>query len=276
MNNSYSINFKIMSTKFLIPAFFTFCLAFNANAESKVSVKTTCMQQKAYAGGSFVVKIQIERKNLDSYFMVEQNLPLGMTATGLESQGALFSFKEGKVKYSWLRIPKEEIIELAYRVRVPFEMIGAQEIGGNYYYIENEEKQIFDIPKVGIEIIEHVPSSDTIAEKAILGIINNSADKPPFAGEIKDNIEYRIQILSSTTKLNKDSLRKEFDIKDKIKEEYYNGTYKYMAGTYKTYDDARESKNKMDFARYIPFVVAYNNNTRITVGEAMQKTGKKR
>lgn len=265
-----------MFTRFIMSLSFMAIFTFNAQAESKIKINANAVQQRAYAGGSFVVKIQIERKNLDSYFMLEQNLPTGMTATGLESQGALFSFKEGKVKYSWLRIPKEDIIELAYKVKVPFEMIGRQEIGGSYYYIENEEKQIFELPKVAIEIIEHVPASDSVAEKAILGIILNDANKPDFASEIKDNIEYRIQVLSSTSKLNKDSLRKEFELKDKIKEEYYNGTYKYVIGSYKTYDEARETKNKLDFARYIPFVVAYNNGTRITVGEAMQRTGKKR
>jgi hypothetical protein len=276
MNHMSKFKTQVMFTKFLAASALFLFTSFSADAESKVNVKTTCMQQKAYAGGTFVVKIQIERKNLDSYFMVEHELPNGMIATGLESQGALFSFKEGKIKYSWLRIPKEDVIELAYKVKVPFEMIGTQEINGTYYYIENEEKQIFDIPKVGIEIIEHIPTSDTIAEKAILGIILNDENKPEFAGEVKDNIEYKIQILSSTSKLNKDSLRKEFELKDKVKEEYYNGTYKYMAGSFKTYDEAREAKNKMDFARYIPFVVAYNNTTRITVGEAMQKTGKRR
>lgn len=272
----YSSNQPTMFKKIFIALAITTFSTLTADAESKVKIHANSMQQRAYAGGHFVVKIQIERKNLDSYFMLEQELPKGMIATGLESQGALFSFKEGKVKYSWLRIPKMETIELAYKVKVPFEMLGSQEILGSYYYIENEEKQVFELPKVGIEIIEHVPSSDSIAEKAILGIILNDENKPAFTSEVKDNIEYRIQILSSSSKLNKDSLRKEFELKDKVKEEFYNGSYKYVVGTFKTYDEARENKNKMDFSRYIPFVVAYNNGTRITVGEAMQRMGKSR
>lgn len=271
-----SFPFRKMFKKFFVAIALITLSTLNADAESKVKIYANSVQQRAYAGGYFVVKIQIERKNLDSYFMLEQELPKGMTAFGLESQGALFSFKDGKVKYSWLRIPKMENIEVAYKVKVPFEMTGNQEIVGTYYYIENEEKQVFDLPKVSIEIIEHVPTSDSIAEKAILGIIMNDHNKPSFTSEIKDNIEYSIQILSSTSKLNKDSLRKEFEIREKIREEFYNGSYKYMIGNYKTYDEAREIKNKMDFSRYIPFVVAYNNGTRITVGEAMQRTGKRR
>jgi hypothetical protein len=85
-----------------------------------------------------------------------------------------------------------------------------------------------------------------------------------------------VQILSSTQKLDRDSIRKEYGIKDKLNEENFNGLYKYTVGSFTTYEQARDFKNKLDYSRYIPFVIAYNRGVRITVGEAMNLASKRK
>jgi hypothetical protein len=245
-------------------------------SESIVRIAQSLSQQKAYAGGTFLVKIKIERRNLNSFFQIEQDLPKGMTAIGVESQGATFSCKDGKIKYNWLRLPAEEEIQVMYKVSVPFEMRGKQSIEGRYYYIVNEEKEIFNLPKNTIEVIEYIAPSDSLAEKTLLGVINNDQDKPVYMSEEKVDLEYKVQILSSTRVLDRDSIRKEYAIKDKLQEENFNGLYKYTVGSFGTYEQARDYKNKLDFSRYIPFVIAYNRGTRITVGEAMNLASKKK
>ena len=245
-------------------------------AESIVRIAQSLSQSKAYAGGTFLVKIRIERRNLDSFFQIEQELPKGMTAVGVESQGATFTYKEGKVKYNWLRLPAEEEIQVIYKVTVPFEMRGKQNIEGRYYYIQNEEKEIFNLPKNTIDIIEYIAPSDSLAEKTLLGMINNDVNKPVYMEEEKVDLEYKVQILSSTKELDRDSIRKEYGIKEKLQEENFNGLYKYTVGSFGTYEQARDFKNKLDFSRYIPFVIAYNRGTRVTIGEAMILASKKK
>jgi hypothetical protein len=272
-----SYKFLDMMRKILSPILSIFLFATSMSAaESIVKVSQAVSQQKAYSGGNFIVKIKIERRNLDSYFQIEQILPKGMTAEGMESQGATFSNKDGKVKFSWLRLPANEEILVIYKVKVPFEMRGKQTIEGSYYYIQNEEKEVFSLAKTSIDIIEYVAPSDSLAEKALLGVINNDEFKPAYMSEEKDNLEYKVQILSSTKPLDKDSLRKEYAVKDKVNEENFNGLYKYTVGSFKTYENARDYKNKLDFQKYIPFVIAYNRGARITVGEAMQLASKKK
>ena len=153
--------------------------------ESIVAVSQSFSQSKVYAGGNFLVKLQIKRQGLNSFFQIEQELPKGMTAIGVESQGAVFNFKDGKVKYNWLRLPNEEEIQVIYKVTVPFEMRGKQTIGGIYYYIVDEEKEIFNIPHRSIDIIEYIAPSDSLAEKTLLGMIDNTADKPSYMEEEK-------------------------------------------------------------------------------------------
>ena len=272
-----SYKFLDMMRKILSPILSVFLFATSMSAaESIVKVSQAVSQQKAYSGGNFIVKIKIERRNLDSYFQIEQILPKGMTAEGMESQGATFSNKDGKVKFSWLRLPANEEILVIYKVKVPFEMRGKQTIEGSYYYIQNEEKEVFSLAKTSIDIIEYVAPSDSLAEKALLGVINNDEFKPAYMNEEKDNLEYKVQILSSTKPLDKDSLKKEYAVKDKVNEENFNGLYKYTVGSFKTYENARDYKNKLDFQKYIPFVIAYNRGARITVGEAMQLASKKK
>jgi len=272
-----SFKFLHMIRKILSPILCIFFFAFSLNAaESIVKVSQAVSQQKAYSGGNFIVKIKIERRNLDSYFQIEQILPKGMTAEGMESQGATFSNKDGKVKFSWLRLPANEEILVIYKVKVPLEMRGKQSIEGSYYYIQNEEKEVFNLAKTSIDIIEYVAPSDSLAEKALLGVINNDEFKPAYMNEEKDNLEYKVQILSSTKPLDKDSLKKEYSVKEKVNEENFNGLYKYTVGSFKTYESARDYKNKLDFQKYIPFVIAYNRGARITVGEAMQLASKRK
>lgn len=243
--------------------------------ESIVSVNQSFSQSKVFAGGNFLVKLQIKRQGLNSFFQIEQELPKGMTAIGVESQGAIFTFKDGKVKYNWLRIPDEEEIQVIYKVTVPFETRGKQTIGGIYYYIVEEEKEIFNIPTYSIEVVEFIAASDSLAEKTLLGMIDNTSDKPSYMEEEKMDIIYKIQILSSTKELDKDSLRKAYGIKEKLQVENYHGLYKYITGSFGTYEQARDYKNSLDFSRYIPFVIAYNRGNRITIGEAMNLASKK-
>lgn len=254
---------------------FTFA-GFASATESIVRIAQAVSQQKAYAGGYFYVKISIERRNLDSFFLLEQDLPKGCEATGVESQGGIFTFKDGKVKYSWLRLPAESEIQVMYKVTVPFEARGKLNIAGKYYYIQDEEKQTFELPNNSIEVIEYIAPSDSLAEKTLLGIINLDETKPEYVDQQKVDLEYKVQILSSTQKLDRDSLRKEYAIKDKMQEENFNGLYKYTVGSFTTYEQARDFKNKLDYSRYIPFVIAYNRGVRITVGEAMNLASKKK
>jgi len=243
--------------------------------ESIVRVSQALSQQKAFAGGTFVVKIKIERRSLDSYFQIQQDLPQGMEAVGMESQGAVFSFKDGKVRYTWLRLPANEEIQVMYKIRVPFEMRGQQKIEGEYYYIRNEEKEIFPMQPTSIEIVEYQSPSDSLAEKSILGVVNNE-NIPTYLTEEKPDLNFKVQILSSTRKLSKDSIRKEFGVKEPVEEENYNGLYKYTIGNFKTYEQARDYKNRLSLQKYIPFVIAYNRGARITVGEAMQLAAKRK
>jgi len=254
--------------KILIPLVIA-CLAPLTGLLASAKVTQSFSQVKAYAGGYFLVKVKIERKGLDSFFTLEQNLPKGMEAVGVESGGSTFTFTNGVVKYSWLRLPMQDEINVVYRVRVPFEMIGKQEIGGRFTFIDNEERQTLEIEKTAIEIIEHVATSDTIAEKKLLGVANLDNSKPSYISEHKENLEFKIQILSSYKKLDKDSLRKEYGLKDKIVEEQIDGVYKYLVGSFTTYEIARDYKDKMGYSKYIPFVIAFNRGTRITIGEAM-------
>jgi hypothetical protein len=278
---NFTLNSETMKSK-LLHGFLILMLAVLVNSnkafatESIVKVSNGLSQTSAYAGGSFLVKIRIERRNLDSFFQIQQELPAGMTATGVESQGATFLFKDGKVKYSWLRLPAEEDIQVIYKVKIPFTLKGNYEIKGSYYYINNEEKEVFPLPGSKIEILENVSPSDTVAERNLLSIINNEPSKPAYVAEEKPDLSFKIQILSSTRKLDRDSIRKVYKMKIPVVEENYNGLYKYTVGSFVTYEEARDFKNSLDFQKYIPFVIAYNRGARITVGEAMQLAARRK
>ena len=269
------INLRMPKTK----NYFLFLLSILISSialASTVKVTQSVSQNYVFAGGTFLVKIHIERNDLDSYFQISNDLPAGLTAVGVESQGATFTFKDGKVKYSWLRLPDMEEVQVIYKVTVPFEMKGMQTLTGGYYYIINEERMEFSTSPLSIEVKENVSPSDSLAEKTLLSVVNDDENQPAYVSEVKPDLLFKIQILSSTRELSRDSIRKEYKIRESVQVENFNGLYKYTVGNFKTYEEARDFKNKLDFKKYIPFVIAYNKGARITIGEAMQIAAKRK
>ncbi len=83
----------------------------------------------------------------------------------------------------------------------------------------------------------------------------------------KDSIEYKIQIATSRTKpLSINYLKRKYNIRYPIAQEYNNGYFKYVLGSFAHYNDAeRERIILMKQHRVVgAFVVAYLNNTRVT------------
>ncbi|MCD6201562.1 MAG: hypothetical protein J7K46_07130 [Bacteroidales bacterium] len=90
-------------------------------------------------------------------------------------------------------------------------------------------------------------------------------------------IYFRVQVLASRNPVQIESYIRKHHIPGKIYREKVNGLYKYTTGTFALYQDARA------FARHLKevtdidsaFVTAYDNGKRISVREALDRTGQK-
>ena len=95
--------------------------------------------------------------------------------------------------------------------------------------------------------------------------MENSETKTQPASQgsiIQEGVSYSIQIAASTRNLSAQSLANQFGLSDNVIVTTHNGLYKYMLGSYTSYNDA---KNKLYEVRdYVSdaFIVKYVNGIR--------------
>jgi len=87
----------------------------------------------------------------------------------------------------------------------------------------------------------------------------------------KDQVMFKVQILSSAQAINKNS--QQFHGLPKFEEYLSNGTHKYMAGSSRSLEEAKKNQKLLREAGFTgAFVVAFVNGERISMEEALKKT----
>lgn len=98
-----------------------------------------------------------------------------------------------------------------------------------------------------------------------------SEEKPIKHEEIKTGIKFQVQILTSSKPLNKKS--SEFKGLDQVDEYISANVYKYMAGSTRSFSEAKEMQKKLrEMGFRDAFIVAFENGSRIDLNEAIRKT----
>jgi len=179
------------------------------------------------AGSEFEIKITFQKGDLEGFSRFQQSMPAGLTAVSGSTSNADFTFSDKRVRFIWLRIPKNNEITVSYKVKVEERLKGSFTLGGKFSYIADNERKSLDIDPVAITII---PSSTV--DPSLLVDINdydkmtlpagsltdaNAANiacirQKPFLGEKGD---YVVKVL-----VNKESTRNFAKIEEDIPEGY--------------------------------------------------------
>lgn len=64
----------------------------------------------------FLVKVDIQKRNVKGYAKLEEHIPEGFVAYERETRSANFIFKDGKAKFIWMDIPEEDEFQVRYRL----------------------------------------------------------------------------------------------------------------------------------------------------------------
>jgi len=111
------------------------------------------------AGKEMTVRITLKKSDLRSFARFQQQLPGGLEAEVVEDGRAEFRFEDQSVKFIWLKLPPQEEITIAYKLKVNERLKGAFELGGAFSYIEDNERQSVDVPASAVNI-KPSPSMD--------------------------------------------------------------------------------------------------------------------
>jgi len=107
------------------------------------------------AGEVFQVTVTISKGKLTDYSRFSQDLPLGLTATNVQSPNADFSFDNQRIRIIWLKLPDVEEIKVSYNIMVDERLKGKFILGGVFAYVVNEERKFLNFEKTDeISIIQ--------------------------------------------------------------------------------------------------------------------------
>ena len=131
------------------------CLSFsvhsqevNINIDHPASVK---------AGEVFEVTVTISKGSLTDYSRFSQDLPLGLSATNVQSPNADFSFDNQRIRIIWLKLPEVPEIKVSYNIMVDERLKGKFILGGVFAYVVEEERKFLNFENGGE--ISIIPSS---------------------------------------------------------------------------------------------------------------------
>ncbi|MBI2271328.1 MAG: SPOR domain-containing protein [Bacteroidetes bacterium] len=213
------------------------------------------------------VEIVINKDQLSSFARLAESIPEGSTIKYAKSEGGRLTIQDNKVKIIWLTLPQQTSITISYIVSTEALKEGNYTISGNFSYVDGGLTKEFEIPANNFTINGSRIASTLSASASEAALINKVMTGNIFA---TTNVTYAIQILSTKDKLSADHFSKNKVQQVKV-ETTTDGTNKYIMGAYKSSDEAiatRDSLVKKGFND--AFVVAYNNNQRITLEEAKQ------
>ena len=132
-------------------------------SQDPVTVKMT-VPSVVGAGQEFRVSITIDKGELEEFSRLQQELPSGLVARQDNSGSADYSFDNQRVRFIWLKLPSESPILLNYKVLVNERLKGTFTLGGEFSYVENNERKSVNLQTENINI---TPSPSISADKQI-------------------------------------------------------------------------------------------------------------
>ncbi|MGQ0827497.1 MAG: SPOR domain-containing protein [Bacteroidota bacterium] len=126
------------------------------------------------SNGSYVTQITINISSTIGFMKFFQNVPVGCTATEIDSKGGSFSFGDSTAKIIWIAPPEDKQFTISYKVSVSPNASGIKNIKGKIAYLLGDERKTFDLETKTIKI-----SNDAVATRADTASVTNVIALPP-------------------------------------------------------------------------------------------------
>jgi hypothetical protein len=110
----------------------------------------------------FTVTLNINKGAVSGFAKLEETLPAGATATGGETQNAVFSFVDQKAKFLWMSVPTQSNFTISYQVKT--ENLSNVALEGLFSYLENDVTQKYTIKSEQVTLGEGAIASNNKTE----------------------------------------------------------------------------------------------------------------
>ena len=115
-------------------------------------------------GSEVRVTVTVNKGDLNGFAKLQLDLPVGMTATAIETKGASFTFADQKAKFIWMALPATPTFKVTYTLTADASASGNLPIIGRFSYIEDNERKTFDLPTTTVNLGTPV-AAQNIAEQ---------------------------------------------------------------------------------------------------------------
>ena len=200
--------------------------------------------------GGFICTVRLQGVPKGGFVKLTEQWPSSCSAEVLAAGGGVPQVSQGQLDLIWFDYPKDESV--IYRLDYcPLSKSG--EIIGTLSYVQGDSP-------VEIPVITFVePDSDRDAEL-------------PFTAT---DIAFEVQVAASKKQVVTDYFREKLNFGLPLVEEQENGWFKYTSGSFPRYEEARSHREEVSSRHGFigPFVVSRRKNVRISVQEALTRTG---
>ncbi len=235
--------------------------------------------------GNYEVTLKFNKSDLASFGKVEDYLPPNYSASELESEEGIFSFKNNVMKILWMTLPENNEFEVKYALQSTPDGLDSAIIHGVFSYLNKDksnqtdvaptklrnflvEEQIADAntentsPKSDQEIVddENV-NEEVLAETSELVNTQSTENNNIQASNLNSDdevvanitnipapetaIAYKIQIAASHKEVNQQYFIERHNIKELVTIEFHETWYKYTVGSFPAYKEARDKRNQV-------------------------------
>lgn len=269
--------------------------------EAAVTVQRTIKNMSA---NLYKVTLDIKYANVTGFAKIQDVIPSNADVTPDEASDAVFSMLDTKVKFVWMNFPEDKTdISVSYIIDLSkADSKKITSITGEFAFIHDGSSQKIEIENPAAidfvdlespEVAENVDISTPVEiETADLidpvkeEVVNETEDIKPNEENIavtstpspENGVVFKVQIMASHKSVNVDTyFKKTFQYSGAVQLDSHDGWMKYLTGGFDNYVKARDlrQQHKRNYSFRGPFVVAYNNGTRISVQEALMITNQK-
>lgn len=200
------------------------------------------------SNSEFVMKCIVHKGKIDGFGELMQILPIGFNVIDTVIDDARFEFRNYTLNMYWDQLPADSVFEVSYRVQVE-DVYGNLPITSILYFDRTGKEYKF--------------KRSVYVEKARPGEVVE--DTIPAITEVPE-IEFKVQVRAAyKARIPLQRLANKYHLRDSIREDFVGNWYRYSIGSFETYAQAREYRDKVisENKVYDAFVVAFRNGVRL-------------
>lgn len=171
----------------------------------KKEMVVTCYRQQpdlSNPADGIIINLIVNKGNKEKFAKIEELIPAGYSAEGIETEDAIFTFKNNIAKFLWMNLPAESYFSVAYKL-VPQPGINVDDlnINGTFSYIEGDKT-------ISVDIIQEDFELEDNTEEEIMNIITSLSTRqkttfPEMTDVTRERTEQPETTPASSTTLQK-------------------------------------------------------------------------